>query len=269
VRGQTFGGRSLLLATLASSLLVPSGVWSQTDSQLDRGWSLGARAAAGLLGGNSTIADGSWVAAGQTRLYGMPELAVVFLQLGMRRRKWRGQPAGEVTWESVGDADYRLDSLRLRLEFGRQPAVGFQLRSIASSGGGSHWRANLTAFGRWGASHRLEARVWAPIGQWGLPAVMVDRQPLLHIQGWSELFAVAVAVDQTVSGRPTFGLEWDLHVDKALVGWRLDLESFSLGPVVYWRRGALILRTSHMVHPELGVTHRVQLGWGQVGAGLW
>jgi hypothetical protein len=44
----------------------------------------------------------------------------------------------------------------------------------------------------------------------------------------------------------------------ASLGLRIEPWSRAVGMVTGWRVGSLLLRTSHLLHPDLGTTHR----WG-------
>ena len=52
----------------------------------------------------------------------------------------------------------------------------------------------------------------------------------------------------------------------AALAMRWDGASASLGPGCALRLGPLLLRTSHLTHPALGLTHRFELTGGSLDA---
>ena len=80
--------------------------------------------------------------------------------------------------------------------------------------------------------------------------------------------ALAIAIDQAAGGGPLLSLEAAAALAPRLgVGLRADPGTGSCGPVTWWRAGPLLVRTSHVVHPDLGATHRMLLAVGRWNRG--
>ncbi len=76
----------------------------------------------------------------------------------------------------------------------------------------------------------------------------------------------ALAVDRLPSGKPNLGFHLLFTLVRGVgLEFRIDSPTGSLGPGVSIVRGGLMLRTSHVVHPQLGVTHRLALVLGRFG----
>jgi hypothetical protein len=55
--------------------------------------------------------------------------------------------------------------------------------------------------------------------------------------------------------------------DTAL-GLRADPATGILGLTLVWLGAGVMIRTSHLAHPDLGLTHRFQVGFGRPAAAL-
>jgi len=284
LRGRQFN-TGFLLVLLFGSLACPSACPATGGRDLVDGWLLGPAAAAEFVGGPATAQGGVWATVGQSRLFGMSELPVAAVNVGLRLARWPGQPTLAVAWQTLGEGLYREDDRRLHLQLGNLPAVGIALRSVVIRTGGelgislrtvSQWQAAVTFQAQWrpAPGARLQVQLWLDAGHGG------DRQnggrqggdarrPLARIQGWQGPMALAAALDLKPDQTPTVSLEWNLGWGGGACGLRADPATGSLGPVLVFRRGRLLVRTSHLSHPVLGVTHRVQLGLGSWGAPRW
>jgi len=272
-----------LLPGIFPLLMVGVAMWPSAAAgirNLADGWLLGPAATAAFIGGQDAPGGGVWAMAGQNRLYGLPELPVTALCLGARLGRLPGQPTVDICWQSLGRGLYREDDYRVHFQVGKMPVLGVALRSVAIHTGGyagiqtgqdHHWQAAVTIQAGWQgtAGTHVQTQLWLSLAAGGSVASGSGRRPLLRMQGWQGPLALALAVDLTADRVPTVGLEWDLAWGGGGCGLRLDPATGSLGPVLYWRRRLLLVRTSHLVHPQLGVTHRVQLGVGNWGAPRW
>jgi len=82
--------------------------------------------------------------------------------------------------------------------------------------------------------------------------------------------ALALRLDVAADGRPVFGWEALAGLGGSLgVAWRADRASGAMGGGLIWRSARLRLRTSHLAHPDLGLTHRIEIGVGRPGASPW
>ncbi len=274
VRGVILPGFVLGLAATPSTIPA-AGIHDLSD-----GWLLGPAAAAEFVGGRPPTHGGVWATVGQSNLFGMPELPVTALNLGLCLGTWPGQPTLEVGWQKLGVGIFWEDDRRVHLQLGGMPTIGVALRTLAVHTGGevgiaarhdSHWQSAVTvqAQWHWGPVGWMQVQLWLPAAQGGDSQGGLVRRPLLRFQGWQGPLALAAAVDLDSGRSPTVGLEWNLGLGEAALGLRADPATGTLGPVLTWRRGPLLVRTSHLAHPYLGVTHRVQLGLGAWGAPRW
>ncbi len=216
-------------------------------------------------------AGGAWVRAGQMRLFGLPDLPARGLAAG-----WRGALAVEAGWESVGLGAFRDGRGFARAEAGARWRCGVQAtwhRLQPGPGRALDQRAFDATFGSafaLGGNGFCDLRIWLPLARSG-PAVLAaepDRRFRVAVAG--RRCAVALALDTGAEGRPRGSWEVLCGLGGGLgVGWRADGASGALGGELVWQRGALRLRTSHLLHPDLGFTHRFELACGCPGASPW
>ncbi|MFO7654109.1 MAG: hypothetical protein R6X25_09840 [Candidatus Krumholzibacteriia bacterium] len=222
------------------------------------GWLMPASDLHRLLGGRDR--PGPWCELAHGRLHGLAELPLTSAAAG-----------------------FRLGGARVRLEARHSGATILRETGCAVTvAGGPPWsprlrlgRAAFEVAGGWSAS-QLEAAVGLTVPLAGAVACDVDvpllpapvwyghggLRRLLRLRAGWPLAAVAVAVDRRGDGVPQVQLEVALApVGAATLGLRAEPASGSLGVTTGWRVGPrLMLRTSHVLHPALGVTHR----WGLV-----
>lgn len=245
---------------------------------LSDGWLLSPAAVAAFLDRRPAPPRGAWVLAGQSRLYGLPDLPVVQLRLGVRRGP-RGPSLG-LNWQALGDGLFQEQQHEAHLQWGRRPVLGVAIRSLTVRSGGAlgfpeqtagRWQVALTTQfdQRWGPDASLQAQAWWFVAAGGSWSGGEGRRPLLRVQGWRGPTAAALVVDLKADRTPIVGVEWSLGNAGGAWGLRVDPATGSLGPVFSWRRGAMLLRSSHLLHPQLGTTHRWQIGWGSWGAPRW
>ncbi len=262
-------------------------VWAWTDPvqasgarDLADGWLLGPAATVEFLAGQPLSPDGFWVTAGQSRLFNLPSLPVLAVEAGLRLGQWPGKPVLAVAWQTLGEGIFVEDQRRVHLQWGQVPVVGLAWRSVGTRTGGisgaeerqdDRWSVDAVLQGSWRpvAASKVEARLWLPLTSGGLNSLADARRPFLQLQGWAGATALAVTVDRKADQTPTVALEWGLGWGGGSCGLRVDLATGVAGPVINWRRGLLLVRTSHLAHPQLGVTHRLQVGFGAWGAAPW
>jgi hypothetical protein len=106
----------------------------------------------------------------------------------------------------------------------------------------------------------LAAPVW--FGEGGL-------RRWLRLRGHSASGLWAVALDRGGDGTPRIQLEVSVVAGSTgCFGLRAEPASGAFGLVTAFHRGAWMIRTSHLVHPELGPTHRWSFAAGSLTA-LW
>jgi hypothetical protein len=216
-----------------------------------------------------TSGGGVWLAVGQARMWGLAELPVRELDAGLGLPVAGGWARVGAGWQRTGTGAFQVD------------------RTVAWAGWDGSWGLRLVASRK---SVRGDPGTAAARAQWHLdggPALRVGRRGLLRLRAFVALSAappasrdlvplgrlilrhagaaIGLAWDRRPGDDPVFGGELCLAVSRTVaMGVRFDGASRSLGPELAVRVGAGLLRTSHVVHPVLGVTHRVQLA---VGAG--
>jgi hypothetical protein len=87
----------------------------------------------------------------------------------------------------------------------------------------------------------------------------------LWISGRYQHSSWAVALDRNEAGVPSFQAELMLGLSSHFAwGFRAEPATGSLGFITIWRRSSFLLRTSHLAHPDLGLTHRWCLAFGRL-----
>ncbi len=269
-----------LCAIMLGTWLDPMPAAAAGIHDLADGWLLGPAATAEFLSGPAPAGSGAWATAGQSRLYGLPTLPVVGVDLGLRWIAGPGQPSVAASWQTLGQGLFATTDWRWHLQAGQRPALGVAMQSLTVRSGGevdiarhseTHWQVALTVQTEWRPtpSAAVQAQLWLSLDAadrwWDGQA----RRPLLRMQGWRGPMALAVAVDLKPDQTPVVSLEWALSWGGGGCGLRADPATGTVGPILVWRRGSLLVRTSHLAHPQLGVTHRIQLGIGAWGAPRW
>jgi hypothetical protein len=262
-------------------MLLGTGVCAGAGTRdLADGWLLGLGAVAHVLGTPPGSPTGTWLSAGQTRLFGLPELPVLALEAGWRQTGWPGPLSCVVTWQRLGDPLFLEDVGNVHVQFGRQPVLGLAVGRVQVTTEArefdlvptlSAWQTTFSVQWDWRPSRTTELRMllWLSLAEPDEATLSRARRPLLKVEGWRGQVALAAAVDLKADQTPTFGLEVVLGSGRAAWGLRLEPESGVAGPVFHWCRGRLQLGTSHLAHPQLGVTHRFRIALGAWGAPRW
>lgn len=266
------GALGLLVAGTCLTLALPAG--ADGLRRLDGAWLLPATLHEVLLEspGAPAVPAGSWLRAAQMRLFGLPELPSRLLAAGAAGRGW----AAEIGWEALGGQALRDDRLTARVCRGRAWRLGLWAgrRSLrpgpGPAAGALAVDLELLAEGR-----RLWPGAWSVAVRWPLlreadawlaPEPEARLRAALAAPGR----ALALSVDVAADGRPVFGWEALGGLGGGLaLAWRADRASGAVGGGLVWRRGRLRLRTSHLAHPELGLTHRAEICIGSPGASPW
>jgi len=268
-----------LLSALPPNWCLASGLRTLTDGWLLDGadtarlMSLPDSEQTGVTEPPSHGGPGFWVAAGQSRLFGMPELPMTCLTLGVAgpSGKWR---LG-MNWQQMGRDFLVEDDLDLALRIGRSPWIGLRFRL-------RRWTVkNYPAETHHEPALEVGWFVRGPIGRWDLNVFWPAGDPVpwygqrgrrpLALGKWSDRgAALALGIDLATNGTPQVTFQGLAYLTGGLAaGIRADPGTGSLGPTLAWQGGNLMLRTCHTVHPDLGVTHRLFLGFGDAKAALW
>jgi len=252
-----------LLALWAPAIAAAAG-----GRDFEDGWLLEPSALTWLTGASAPPAS-LWATAGQAHLYGMPELPLQLLGCGWRRGAWRAAWA----WQRLGGTGWRDERVRLRLLVGpwRPGGVvaGFTAGWDGVNGLGLEpaGRPSLALEARWPARPWLELAASWPL---------TPPPPWHGGRGWRRWWCLSgqargwawsLVCDRADRGAPALGAEAACRLAGG-VGWglRADPAVGVVGLVTYWRHGGALLRTSHLAHPELGVTHRWSVGFGPAEA---
>ncbi len=259
-RAQALG--ALVLVSVLASAASGAGLLTVADGFLT--------SPAGLTGQDGGAGTGAWVAAGQARLWGMDDLPVTALSAGLTRAAGSGHVGLSASWCRIGSVAVRQDRVTGRL--GREGRWSLALQAVGR-------RVSIAPEpGSWAVDWCVE--VGRRVGltpdaalDIRLAAVAVsapgsdEPEPLGELAWTAPGSAGTLELHRGREGSPELGLDaWLLGPRGLSVGLRWDGASGSLGPTVAARRGPLLLRTAHTVHPVLGVTHRCELVWGALGA---
>lgn len=246
------GVLTVLLGNVASA----GGVRDLADA-----WLLDGPRTASLMSGTEAFATPGrwWLEARQGALYGLPELP----QMGLVVRGGLGRQHLEVGWERLGSDLYREDMLSAVLLHGQALRVGVTLDLAQLSLAGDAPRRHLlvAACLRQPLGHGAELAVDWPLT--GPPAWYGDRGLTRWIAVTADRAGTAwtLALDRRGDGSPSWQAEALVKLAPGVAwGGRWDAASGSVGLCTAWKRSALVLRSSHLVHGDLGLTHRWSLG---------
>ncbi len=231
-------------------------------------WPASQDRGSGLTGATATSEHSSfahWLWLGHARLYEMSELPLLAVGLGLPvfGMQWSLQ------WQRLGETLVQEDQWRLaargpsRLE--PTLCIGWDRLALAGRSGRGHLFLGVGISLRTAAGLRL--RIEPPLTAsppWYGPTAA--RRWLL-ITGGTDGFVWGLAVDRTTAGSPIVQLDLTGRVGpRAALGLRAEPVTGSVGLTTAWYHRHWLLRTSHLIHPELGVTHRWYLAAGSVGS---
>ncbi|MBK8165912.1 MAG: hypothetical protein IPK64_08100 [bacterium] len=270
------GALGALLAVLHLAWAVPS--VAAGLRRLDSAWLLPGALHDVLLGPAPTAptaptaTGGPWLRAAQSTLYGLPELPVRLLAIGAAGRRW----AAEAGWEILGGDALRDSRLTARGSFGDRWRVGlWASRRTVRLGAGEAGQAlacdlevmacgTHPAVGTWIAA--LQWPVFRSADNW----IGAEPETRLRAALAAPGRAVSLSLDVGEDGSPAFGWEAMAGLGGGLgLAWRSDRASGAVGGGLVWRRGRVRVRTSHLAHPELGLTHRAEICVGTPGGAPW
>ncbi len=243
------------------------------------GWLLGPGTMAAAASPDS-IREGSWVrwSMGQGQLFGMPELPLLGCDVTVGRTSL---PAGtreptrwqvRARWQRLGGGSFCEDRWELAfLRAGRWRVgvcLGGERLLLAGETGPAHGDLTAQLGRRWAWPGGIEGWCDVHLPLDDDPAGDTRRvRPAARLALRHAGVVGIVAWDRRGGSTPLLGGEIVVALSPTVaLQWRLDGASGSFGPGLAIRRGGLIVRTSHVVHPDLGATHRWQLIVGAGGA---
>nr|MEE4266650.1 hypothetical protein [Candidatus Krumholzibacteria bacterium] len=257
----------LLVLGLQASPAAAAG-WREVEGA----WLVPSDLADRLLEGDPSRTGGrSWrLSLGTGQLFALPELNQQSLRVD-----WRGHPGGvpttlQVQWSRLGRGFFSESQARGQMMLGRRPGVGLALEktwmAIAEEAVVPVPRLDFLLGYQWSgeAVGRLWARVAHPFpGRSTQEGAGPRRRDFLEAGWQKDQYALVVQWDQDDRGRPLLGGDFLWKAGPGVgLGLRWDPATGALGPGLQILGKGLLLRTSHMVHPWLGVSHRFSLGLG-------
>ena len=212
------------------------------------------------------------VGVGRARLFSLPDLDQTWLTAMVRTRLLGRAFLVEGEWQRLGTGLYVENLIGLELRLGNKPGVGLGLarksvkigREDASSQARVHLQ--LDHLVRLAPDTVLRCRLALPLvaaeSEWGHDS----RREFLKVTVLRAGVALAIQIDRRFDGSPVLGFDFFWGPQG---GWgfnlRIDPATGSLGPGFQFRRGILLMQTSHLIHPDLGQTHRFALSLRRSG----
>ncbi len=244
---------------------------------IEDSWLLPSSLTRGLLTGNnhSSGPRSEFLGmVGQGRLFSMSELEQRSVSLEGVIFPWQKKISWAGSWQRTGRDLFVEDRLTAQVVWGNRPALGIGFRRIKltlaqkEQTPAQDYFFILKAPWKWGAVTGMVQLQWPGYsssinsgnGGYGrrteaLKAIFVHSD-----------HAIAVVVDSLGNGKPNLGFQMLMTLTTGMgLEFRVDSPTGSLGPGLSIVRGGLMVRTSHLVHPQLGITHRIALVVGRFG----
>jgi len=251
-------GWSLGVAWLLAVTLVQP---AQTQD-LEDGWLLPVSWSVGILQDPPPRSLVAWAACGSGRLFGMPELAQRYLGC----ETIRGGVRLAASWQILGGEVWRERCVRVEAGWGRRPGIRlvWTRRRSESWGVASSASQELAPGLRACLGDGLEIAVLAaPIALGRTPGPS-RRHRWLELRGRAGATAWALTIDRRREDTPTSRVALSTRCAAGLaLGLQGEPATGTLGLTTAWARGNLVLRSSHLCHPALGITHRWMLLLGR------
>lgn len=219
---------------------------------------------------------GLWAGAGQGVLFSLGDLPLKSLEGGIvhRGQRWPWSLAG--SWERLGDWLMVEETGTIGLRLGGNPQIGFRMKARRWLVEGQKIDTGLEAAFEGRLKFKLGEELSGSLALWMHLSQPVrwhrerGRRDLADIKFFYPGGGVAVRLEQGGDGAPVLSVEVMGRLTTGLgLGFRADPVTGSLGGSLVAKIGGPWLRTSHLVHPALGVTHRFHLGVGDPGACIW
>lgn len=227
---------------------------------------------ADMSGAELTSQQQWWLQAGQMRLFGLPSLPVTALGFG-----YVGPVGGlAVTmtgqWQRTGRDLLLEDLAQVSLYLGDHRRWGVQVRrrTLTLAGQSAMSALDVSLLLRFpvplGVADRSRLEVSLPLT--GAPSWYGSRgrHRLVHLVLLLPHLGLGVDLDHRGDGEPCVTVDLFFGLSSVIgVGVRTDPVTGQLGPTTVWKAGPLLTRTAHLIHPELGLTHRVEILLGRWG----
>jgi len=205
---------------------------------------------------------------GQGRLFSMPELEQ--RHLGFRVG---GGLLGQGflltgTWQILGGSLFRSSCQRLGLTWGRDWILGIhggrqtqfmQSQLVAQQ---VETSVQLSRCLELPQESSLRWDLWLNLSRPRASMRVPGRRKFMKLTCYLPYCAMVFQLDRRGDDSPVPGFEFVWLTRSGLgLSLRVDPATGSLGPGILLRRGRLLLTTSHLVHPDLGQTHRLAVGF--------
>lgn len=241
---------------LAAGLIVAAVAAPARD--LADGWILPAAWETALADGAASPGPPPRLSCGVGRLFDMPELTLRSLGGCMSL-------AGldvRADWQILGATAWREQTWRVEATGGRRAGMGVAWlgRRVETPQAPVWSRAEAALVLRLHPAAGWEAVVWSDPVSLTPGREASAFSPWLRLRGVAGGAAWAIQVDRRAHAAPRWRLGLAHRVCSGVVLGALgDAGTGTLGVTSLWRRGSLAVRTSHLIHPALGVTHRWML----------
>ena len=209
--------------------------------------------------------------AGQGRLFEMPELDQRFVALagdlpfGFMKMYLAGD------WGRLGSRLFVEDRISGHLFFGGNQTWGVSARWRRQTLGDQSEEPTIHFGLLWETKFKVQevhgrfSVVW-PLNSWAANPGDGRRETIFNLTLVESNLALAMVVDRHAEGHPLLGIHLLLPFDGGVgLEFRADPSTGGLGPGLSFVRGSLMVRSSHLIHPHLGVTHRLMLVVGRFG----
>ena len=228
---------------------------------MDDGWLLSPSRARSCALGSTPGADRSWVACGTGRLFGMAELPLQSLAV----HTTRSALSLDLAWQTLGAEAWREHRYGAVLGMGRRAGidVAWSMRRCETVFADPWLRQEVTVILRFGREDVWSVAIHGDPQSLSPGRAASSHSRWLVVQGSREGLAWAVHVDRRDDASPAARVAvLGRLVRGAAFGVLGEGGTGCLGLTSVWVRGGMSLRTSHLVHPALGVSHRWMLVLG-------
>ncbi|MBC8423491.1 hypothetical protein H8E07_05160 [bacterium] len=252
-------GWSLGVAWLVAVILAPPA----RAQDLEDGWLMPVSWSVAVLEDTPPRSVFGWAACGSGRLFAMPELAQRYLGFETSR----GGARLAANWQILGGEAWRERRVQVEAGWGHLPGVRlvWTRRRSESWGVASPARQELAPGLRASLGDRLEITVLAAPVVLGRDSGSSRRHRWLELRGRAGTAAWALTIDRRREDAPTSRVALLARCVPGLaLGLQAEPATGTLGLTTAWARGGLVLRSSHLCHPALGITHRWMLLLGSV-----
>lgn len=219
---------------------------------------------------------GLWAGVGHGRLFSMSELPLMVADGGVIHRAAALTWSLAGSWERLGQDFLVEETAALRLRVGENPRLGARVSSrrwlVEDQLLATHQEVALDGRLAFGIGAQLKGCITIWLHSGALPTWhgRGGRRTLAEFNLLHSGSGLALRMDQRRDGVPVLSLEVLVCLSRGLgLGVRADPETGSLGGSLVVRLGGPWLHSSHLVHPDLGTTHRFHLGTGDPAAAIW